>query len=183
MQQMIYTNEYHYSSDSSKMKFKNEIYSHFTFLTTFAIHLTKNSDDAKDLVQDTIYKALKHQSKFAEGSNLKAWLTTILKNSFINNYRKLKRRTQLDFENPIISNNEFNKGESNFLLKEIQSEINKLDSEYRIPFLLAFDGFKYDEIAENLNIPLGTVKSRIFNARRILKEKLFSLYPKDIILN
>jgi len=147
-------------------------------LKTLAMQLTKNQDDAKDLVQETLLKALRYQSKFSEGTNLKGWLFTILKNSFINQYRRMaKRKTFIDTtENTYFldlpSHKSENQAELTFIRKDLQKAIGELSADLRVLFMLNLEGFKYHEIAEELNIPIGTVKTRIFVARRILRKKL-----------
>lgn len=147
-------------------------------LRSMALQLSKNSDDAKDLVQDTMLKALRYRDKFSEGSNIKAWLYTILRNSFINNYRRnAKRNTFIDTtENTyfldIPTHKTDNKAELTFIRKDLENAISQLPLELRVTFMLNVEGFKYHEIAEELNIPIGTVKTRIFVARRILRDKL-----------
>ncbi len=143
-----------------------------------AMQLTKNSDDADDLVQETILKALRYQGKFSEGTNFRGWLFTILKNSFINNYRRMvKRNTFLDatdntFFLDIPSHRTENQAELKFIRKDLEKAITDLPTELKVTFMLNVEGFKYHEIAEELNIPIGTVKTRIFVARRILRKKL-----------
>ncbi len=144
-----------------------------------ALQLTKNTDDANDLVQETVLKALRYQDKFSEGTNFKGWLFTILKNSFINNYRRMvKRNTFLDatdntFFLDIPSHRIENQAELKFIRKDLEAAIDTLPTELKVTFMLNVEGFKYHEIAEELNIPIGTVKTRIFVARRILRKKLF----------
>lgn len=147
-------------------------------LKPFAIKLTKDSDDANDLLQETLMKAFKNKEKFAEGTNLKAWLYTIMKNTFITNYQRMVRRgtfidttDNLHFINSSSSQIE-NRAAGNFALRDINKAIDKLDEAYRAPFMMYFRGFKYHEIAERLEIPIGTVKNRIHIARKQLKEKL-----------
>ncbi len=145
-------------------------------LQTFAYTLTKNSEDAKDLFQETAFRAIKNREKFAAGTNLKAWLFTIMKNTFINNYRKKSRaNTILDS----TENNHYinsgsksiaNQGESNIMMNELTKMVDSLDDSIKIPFLMHYQGFKYNEIADSLELPLGTVKSRIFFARKELKQ-------------
>lgn len=146
-------------------------------LRPYAIKLTQNLDDTDDLIQETVYKALSNEDKFREGTNLKAWLFTIMKNIFINNYRKkVKRSTIIDTtENLYYINSArtvVNKAESSMVKDKIMMAIRKLSIEYRVPFMLHYKGYKYHEIADRLNLPLGTVKSRIFFARKELKEVL-----------
>lgn len=147
-------------------------------LKPFAYKLTKDSEDADDLLQETLLKAISNREKFADGTNLKAWLYTIMKNTFITNYQRLMRRNtfidstdNLHFINSsssLISN----RGEASFAMEDIQNALGDLDEVYKTPFLMHFRGFKYHEIADRLQIPIGTVKNRIHIARKELKEKL-----------
>ncbi|MFY0591867.1 RNA polymerase sigma factor [Roseivirga sp.] len=147
-------------------------------LKPFAIKLTKDHDDANDLLQETLMKAYNNREKFAEGTNLKAWLYTIMKNTFITNYQRMVRRgtfidttDNLHFINSTSTQIE-NRAAGNFALRDINTSIEKLEDVYKIPFMMYFRGFKYHEIAERLEIPIGTVKNRIHIARKQLKEKL-----------
>jgi RNA polymerase sigma-70 factor, ECF subfamily len=153
-------------------------------LLSFAFNLTKNQEDAKDLLQETLLRALKNESKFEEGTNLKAWLLTIMRNIFINDYRK-KVKTRILFDStdnlyflnsghPPIGND----GENNMLSEELSVIVNELDGSLRYPFIKHFEGYKYQEIAKEMKLPLGTVKSRIFFARKELKGKIESRYGK-----
>lgn len=147
-------------------------------LKPFAMKLTRDLDDANDLIQDTMVKAFTNQDKFAEGTNLKAWLYTIMKNTFITNYQKMVRRAtfvdttdNLHFINSsgsLIENSAY----GDFAIDDIYSAIDKLDDIFSDPFMLYYRGFKYHEIADRLNIPIGTVKNRIHIARKYLKEDL-----------
>lgn len=143
-----------------------------------ALMLTKNTDDANDLVQDTLLKALRYNDKFSEGTNLRAWLLTILKNTFINNYRRMmKRNTFLDTTDntyflDLPTHKIENDGELTFIRKDLEKAISNLPKDLKVTFLLNVEGFKYHEIAEELNIPIGTVKTRIFVARRVLRKSL-----------
>lgn len=151
-------------------------------LLSFAFHLTNNDEDARDLLQETAYKAFKYRSMYRPHTNLRAWLMTIMRNTFINNYRQKKRRQVL---NDYTSNNYLldagsqlvdNGGESEVAMKEITSIVEALEDWLKIPFMLHYQGFKYEEIAAELQIPLGTVKSRIFFARKKLQEQLHQMY-------
>ena len=151
------------------------------YLHSFALNLTKNSEDAKDLYQETTYRALVNKDKFAPDTNLKAWLFTIMKNIFINNYRKrMKANTIMDSTNNLYFINsgstEINQGETDIFIKELNSMIDSLDGSLRIPFMMHYEGFKYQEIAEELDLPLGTIKSRIFFARKELKKMIKERY-------
>lgn len=151
-------------------------------LNSFAYNLTKNQEDAKDLYQETAFRAMTNREKFRPGTNFKAWTFTIMKNIFINNYRKkVKRNTIID-----TTENEFflNSGDSsvdndagrNILMDELGKMISSLDESIKTPFMMHYTGYKYQEIADQLELPLGTVKSRIFFARKALKSKIKSHY-------
>jgi len=147
-------------------------------LRYFAYQLTKNVEDTNDLVQETMLKALTYQDKFADGTNLKGWLYTIMKNTFINNYRRMVKRNtfidQTDNDYFLDSGEQKysavnNDGDLKFILKDIESAIEKLPSNLKKPFTMNYKGFKYHEIADILKIPIGTVKTRIFVTRRIIR--------------
>ena len=147
-------------------------------MKSIALRLTRDREAAKDLIQETVLKAYSNREKFAEGTNLKAWLYTIMKNTFITNYqRTVKRNTFIDTSDNLHflhSNNNIieNQAYSNFAMKDIREAVDRLEDVYRIPFMMHFKGFKYFEIAEKLNIPIGTVKNRIHIARKELKQQL-----------
>jgi len=159
-----------------------------TLLNSFAYNLTKNSEEAKDLYQETAYRALTNKDKFRAGTNFKAWLFTIMKNIFINNYRKkVKANTIFDSTDnnfylnsgsAVISNG----AESGILLNELKKMLNDLDDNIRVPFQMHYEGFKYQEIADHLELPLGTVKSRIFFARKALKESIRARYGDESLV-
>lgn len=151
-------------------------------LHSFAYSLTKNVEDAKDLFQETAFRAMTNRDKFRPGTNFKAWLFTIMKNIFINNYRKkMKANTIMDSTD---NNHYINSGSqvvrndsgSNILMQELHNMIDHLDETLKVPFVMHYEGFKYQEIADQLELPLGTVKSRIFFARKELKEKIHTRY-------
>ena len=148
------------------------------FLKPFAITLTRDNEVAKDLLQETMYRALANKEKYNVGTNIKAWLYTIMRNIFINNYRrKSKQKTVLDStpqEFLLDYNQKFsnNQAEANLKMKDIVKAIQSLPLIFSNPFMLYFEGYKYHEIAEMLNEPLGTIKSRIHFARKLLKEQL-----------
>ncbi len=144
-------------------------------LKPFAGSLTHDTEDAKDLLQETLYRALANKEKYHAGTNIKAWLFTIMRNVFINNYRrKTKQHTVMDSSsNDYLVNSaktaSLNDALSKLNIKEIQEAIFRLPAIFKIPFLFYFDGYRYNEIAEILGEPLGTVKSRIHFARKLLK--------------
>jgi RNA polymerase sigma factor (sigma-70 family) len=147
-------------------------------LRPFAMRLTKDIEDANDLMQETMMKAFTNRDKYADGTNLKAWMYTIMKNTFITNYQRLvKRKTFIDTTDNLhyINSRDSitdNLAYSGFTLRDINQAIAKLDEVYQVPFIMYFRGYKYHEIAEKLNIPIGTVKNRIHIARKELKGKL-----------
>jgi RNA polymerase sigma-70 factor (ECF subfamily) len=164
------------------MEFNTRLNGLTALLHSFAYNLTKNTEDAKDLYQETAFRALSNRDKFQPGTNFKAWMFTIMKNIFINNYRKkVKANTILDTtDNQYYLNSGShatgNAAEGSIMLKELNALVSSLDDSIRIPFLMHFEGFKYQEIADELQLPLGTVKSRIFFARKELKDKIMSNY-------
>jgi RNA polymerase sigma-70 factor (ECF subfamily) len=154
-------------------------------LQSFAYSLTKNAEDARDLFQDTAFRAINNKDKFRPETNFKAWTFTIMKNIFINNYRKkIKVNTILDATNNsyfIDSGAEkvTNEGGRNIMMKELEQMISSLDDSIRVPFLMHHEGYKYNEIADYFKLPLGTVKSRIFFARKALKEMIVKNYGEE----
>ena len=159
-----------------------EFYSSFeklnSSLNSFAYNLTKNQEEAKDLYQETAYRAITNRDKFNPGTNFKAWTFTIMKNIFINNYRKNQKKNVITdtSDNQYLLNStkkvEHNGSEVNFLAADIEKAMQEVSTDFTEPFMMYFNGFKYQEIAEQLNLPLGTVKSRIFFARKELQNKL-----------
>lgn len=162
----------------STIEFDRMLLDNADFLRPFAITLTRDHESANDLLQETMYRALANRDKYNVGTNIKAWLYTIMRNIFINNYRrKSKQNTIFDSTpNEFLLNNRqavvSNPAEGNIRLKEIKSALDSLPEIFRKPFLLYFDGYKYHEIADMLEEPLGTIKSRIHFARKLLKAQL-----------
>lgn len=163
---------------SDKSSFKSMVFAMQSNLMAFAMKLTLNKDEAQDLVQDTNLKALKNEAKFVDASNPRGWMLTIMRNIFINNYRRSTRENiVLDTsDDGYLLNLPQESGMSNpegaFALGEITSIIEKFPEDYRQPFNLHVAGYKYEEIADKLRMPLGTVKSRIFTIRKQLREIL-----------
>ncbi len=147
-------------------------------LKAFTRRFTNNREESNDLVQDTLLKALTYRSKFREDTNLKGWLFTIMRNTFINNYRKNQRaKTSHDDTKELYYLNvedthTFSSPGSSFEYKDIWNNVNALREELLTPFKMHTSGYKYHEIAEHLNIPIGTVKNRIFHARKEIQSKL-----------
>jgi RNA polymerase sigma-70 factor (ECF subfamily) len=162
----------------STLEFNEMLLSNADFLKPFAINLTRDNEAANDLYQETLYKALANQEKYNTGTNIKAWLFTIMRNIFINNYRR-KAKQKTIFDNTpndylinLKQNTVSNAAESGMRMKEINKAIQQLPVIFKTPFLLYFDGYKYNEIADVLHEPLGTIKSRIHFARKLLKEQI-----------
>ncbi|MXV52967.1 sigma-70 family RNA polymerase sigma factor [Pedobacter sp. HMF7647] len=166
----------------TKIEFNTMVMRQSSSLKMYALHFTRDTDDANDLVQDTLLKAITYYNKFKEGTNLKGWLYTIMKNTFINNYRRfvkissfVTKSEEISSANLVFSSTK-NQGESKFIMDDIKLALGKLPEEYYVPFSMYFEGFKYHEIADYLQIPIGTVKTRIHVARKLLKK---SLKPYD----
>ena len=147
-------------------------------LLRFAYKLTADREEANDLLQETSLKALDNEDKYTPDTNFKGWMYTIMRNIFINNYRKVVRdQTFVDQTDNLYHLNRsqdsgFDSTESAYDMKEIHKVVNALPKDYRIPFAMYVSGFKYREIADKLNLPLGTVKSRIFFTRQKLQIQL-----------
>ena len=166
--------------------FHDELLPHMDALYNFGFHLTRSEADANDLVQETYLKAYRFVDKYHEGTNAKAWLFRIMKNAFINDYRKKsKAPNQVDYEEVINFHREDDSSNfsgymdlgkemfENMMGDEISNAINSLPVDFRVVILLCdIEDFKYDEISQIINIPIGTVRSRLHRARNMLKEKL-----------
>lgn len=156
------------------LEFNSQLIKQSESLRGFAYRLTNDHENARDLVQDTVVKAITNRDKFSQSSHLKAWLITIMKNTFINSYRRNTLKNIYNDEIKYLFDRKFNSTENMINTKQIYQAIKELGNEYRIPFEKHLAGYKYQEIAEELNLPMGTVKSRIFLARTKLS-KLISL--------
>lgn len=158
--------------------FAQDLLSVQTELLNFAYKLTADREEANDLLQETSLKALDNEDKYTAETNFKGWIYTIMRNIFINNYRKaLRDQTYVDqTDNQFYLNQnidiEGDSTEGSYDLKEMRRIVNALSKEYRIPFSMYVSGFKYREIADKLGLPLGTVKSRIYFTRQKLQEEL-----------
>lgn len=156
--------------------FDSEIINLEPCLSRYAYSLTLDPDEAKDLVQETYFKALNNQEKFDNETNIKAWLYTIMKNTFINDYRRRVKKQAIfskDVHEFVLNSKPTDTNpESDFNYRELTVLINSLEPEFRIPFQMHDNGFKYQEIADELGLHLGTVKSRIHFSRQKLIEKL-----------
>lgn len=184
----------HYTEQEKNHIFQKEMIPHLEAMYNFAFRLTLDEDDAKDLVQDTYLKAFRFINSFEKGTNAKAWLFRILKNSFINDFRKKsKQPSKVDYQEveTFYNSEEFDKEieattdlrsetVQDLIGDEVASAINSLDVDFRIAIILCdIEGFTYEEMAKILDIPIGTVRSRLHRARGLLKEKL-SAYAKKM---
>ncbi|MDE5726682.1 MAG: RNA polymerase sigma factor [Duncaniella sp.] len=146
-------------------------------MLNFAYMLTSNRDNAYDLLQDTTLKALDNEDKYAENTNFKGWVFTIMRNIFINNYRRASRnatvvdQTEDLYHLNLSQDSGLATPEGSYGAGEITDAINAMSDDYRIPFSMHVAGYKYNEIAEKMSLPLGTVKSRIFFARKKLQDR------------
>ena len=184
-----------YSDADRQRIFDHEFLPNLRAMYNFGYRLTLDEDDARDLVQETFLKAYKSINSFREGTNAKAWLFRILKNSFINDYRRKSREpAKVDYQDV---ENFYNADDSNRVMSEelrvdtlrnlmgdeISNALNALDEDFRTVIMLCdLEGFKYEEISEILEIPIGTVRSRLHRARNLLKEKL-TTYAREMGYN
>ena len=144
------------------------------FLHSIAYRYTTDQNEVNDLVQETMYKALKKRHLFKEGTNLKGWLATIMKNNFINKLRKKKREIHVGDQQDLSRMNQIvvDGADHLVLTKAINKAINDLPENLGEPLKMCMAGYSYDEIANTFEVPLGTIKSRIFHARKNLKKQL-----------
>ncbi|GJM35703.1 MAG: RNA polymerase sigma factor [Saprospiraceae bacterium] len=144
------------------------------YLENFALSLTKDNDKASDLIQDTLLRIVTYADRFQQGTNFKAWSTTIMRNSFINDYRRNRSIQKRKEQNTVVEKEQltYNEGETHLNYEIVLEEVYKLNELYYVPFNMFLEGYHYNEIAEELHVPLGTVKSRIFCARKILRKQL-----------
>ncbi len=163
------------------LEFNNKYEAIEDLLFGFAMKLTKNKERAKDLMQETLCRAFKNKDRFEKNTNFKAWMTTIMRNNYINDYRKIKTRNQVmvpveDFsyfvENKAIAPS----GDSTIMMKELNGLVGELSDDLRQAFKMYVNGYHYDEIAEKANVPIGTIKSRIFFARKKLRARIQANY-------
>ena len=168
---------------SLKREFEEKILEHIDSLYNLAIRMTQNEQDAEDLVQEASLKAYRHFDKFKPGTNFKAWIMTILRNLYINKYRKkLKEPVKIEFEEVenFISLPEISGVHEEIFSEMIRNSVDKLPQELRMVITLFYvDGFTYKEIAKITEVPLGTVMSRLYTARQILKRQLSKSMLKE----
>jgi RNA polymerase sigma-70 factor (ECF subfamily) len=146
-------------------------------LFAFALKLTRDQNDAKDLVQETTVRAIQYRNKYRTDTNFKGWITTIMYNQFLTNKNRKARRNRVeapmdDFLFALENKTVEGRAEENMFIKEVMEMLSELSNTCRIPFLMYYQGYPYREIAEKLGIPLGTVKSRISFARTNLRKRM-----------
>ena len=160
------------------LQFQKKLLSMQENMMNFALMLTANRDDAQDLMQDTTLKVLDNQEKFVDNINFKGWVLTVMRNIFINNYHKIVRtQTVVDqgvdlYNLDVVNDSGFDSPDGAYQIQEITKAINGLNDELKVPLSMFLSGYKHNEIADKLNVPLGTVKSRIFFARQELQKGL-----------
>lgn len=147
-------------------------------MMNFALTLTTDRDDAQDLLQETSLKVLDNREKYADNRNFKGWVLTVMRNIFINNYHKVVRTQTIVDQNAdlynldVLNDSGFDTPDGSYQIQEISQAIDNLNEELKVPFSMYVSGYQYNEIAETLGVPLGTIKSRIFFARQELKKQL-----------
>jgi len=162
----------------TQAEFATEISKLRPTLKSFTHRFTYNREESQDLIQDTLLRALTYRDKFRKDTNLKGWLFTIMRNTYINNYRKAQReKTSHDTSKELYYLNvedqhTFNRPQESVEFKEIWKNVNAIREDLLVPFKMHTTGYKYDEIATHLGIPIGTVKNRIFHARKEIQKKL-----------
>jgi RNA polymerase sigma-70 factor (ECF subfamily) len=179
-----------------QQKFENETVQHQDALYNYALKIARNADDAQDLLQETYYKAYKNYHQFENGTNSKAWMFMILKNTFINNYRKVKKEpARIDYDEieDIYENIKSDQSKdnnldldfyNNLLDDDLSAALSKIPSKMREVFLLCdLEDYTYEEIAEITDIPIGTVRSRLHRARKLLQDELFGYAKVNGYLN
>ncbi|MEF8846727.1 MAG: RNA polymerase sigma factor [Bacteroidales bacterium] len=165
-------------TDMNPVQFDKQLIQLEDKLERYALSLTSDREDAKDLLQETFHKALVNRDKFIRGSSMKAWTFTIMKNTFINNYRKKQKEKmyydKTDNDNFLNRTDESSplRPDSEYSIIEVNRKIEELPDEFRVPFKMFLSGYKYKEIAEKLQLKMGTIKSRIFFTRKKLYVKL-----------
>jgi len=163
---------------NNKNNFEDKLVDLQNNMMNFALTLTANREEAKDLLQETTLRALDNKEKYYENVNFKGWVFTIMHNIFVNNYRRVVRtQTMIDqtenlYHLNLPQDSGFDTPEGAYTISEINKAITSFTDEYRVPFSMHVSGYKYEEIAQKLGLPIGTVKSRIFFARKRLQEML-----------
>lgn len=162
------------------LEFERELTLQKSVLFSFSLKLTRNYQDAQNLFQDGAIRGFRYCHRFETGTNFRAWMSTIIRNTFINNFRAKQRKRTVNepIEAFLFSienlNIVANQGEMNMRIQEIYDILDELSDLYTIPFVLQFKGYEYKEIAQKLDLPIGTVKSRLYTARKLLQKKIIA---------
>lgn len=164
----------------TNLEFDHELRTQKLLLYNFSLKLTRDYQDAQDLFQESAARGFRYCIRFEMGTNFRAWMSTIIRNTFINNFRA-RQRSRIVSE-PIeaflfsIENRNIvaNQGEMNMRIQEIYSVLDEIKDLYAVPFILQYEGYEYKEIAQKLELPMGTVKSRLYTARKLLREKIIA---------
>jgi RNA polymerase sigma-70 factor (ECF subfamily) len=173
------------SLNKKHKRFENKLVDLQNNMMSFALALTSNKEEARDLLQETTLRALDNKEKYYENVNFKGWVFTIMHNIFVNNYRRVVRsQTMIDqtenlYHLNMPQDSGFDTPEGAYSVVEISKVIDNFSDEYKVPFSMHVNGFKYEEIAQKLNLPTGTIKSRIFFARKRLQEILADYKYQD----
>jgi RNA polymerase sigma factor (sigma-70 family) len=172
---------YKKSSEVTTSKFMSLFAEIESLLFGFAMRLTSSKENAKDLMQETLMRCYANKHKFEAGTNFKSWMTTVMYHSFVNHYRKRKSKRKV--LQTVNNYSQITEGKSigvradeDLLHKELKSIVNELPNKFHHPFQMLLDGYKYQEISETLDVPIGTIKSRIHYARQKTKKKLNEIY-------
>ena len=168
----------------TSLKFNHHVEKIESLLFGFAMSLTRNKENAKDLMQETLMRCYDKRDRFQEGTNFKSWITTVMYNAYINHYRRRQTKNKVvkpisDYgymvENKSVEGNAY----SMIMMKELKGMVNNLTDDYKVPFKMFVKGYQYNEIAETLDLPMGTVKSRIFYARKKLQTMVGKRYDVE----
>jgi RNA polymerase sigma-70 factor (ECF subfamily) len=173
--------------DMQKPTFETLLLENIPRMERYCLFLAKDKIKAEDILQESLYKAIKYKYRFTEGTNLIAWLNTIIKNAFYDslNSRQTRAEQNTDYFGEIqdfslLNSSVKNEAMENLNIEILTKVIDSLEDKYKIPFVMAFRGFKYKEIAARQKVPIGTVKAHIFRAREIIKQQLKFLGYENI---
>jgi RNA polymerase sigma-70 factor, ECF subfamily len=183
---MVYNN----SEYLDAKQFESLITSHYQYLKRMAFSLTRDHDDANDLIQDMMFRALKNRDKFKRDTNIKAWLYTVMRNIFYSSFKSNKNKTQSSNAVDVYENDSYindsvkNLSKTNLMMEDINTIFAKMPQKVTTPFMMYVNGYKYEEISKELDIPLGTVKVHIYNCRELAKKYLLASdikYSSDLL--
>src|SRR5690606_15168130 len=162
----------------NKFEFNSLVVKHSDSLKSYARNFTRDQDDANDLVQDTLLKAVTYFKNFKDGTNLKGWLYTIMKNTFINNYRRVVKTNSFITKEEEITNANLvvsatsNRGDNKFVMEDINHALSNLSEDYSDLFAMNFDSHKHHEFTDYLHVRLGTAQSNILGACKVMMRTL-----------